>query len=112
VIFTSGDYERFFEYEGKRYHHIIDPRDGYPARGTRSVTVLHERGSTADAAATALFVAGPSRWQEIARRMGIDRVMLVDDRGQIHISLAMAQRVQFLDSPPPTLQVVDLHADD
>jgi len=110
VIFTSGDYERFFEYAGKRYHHIIDPRDGYPARGVRSVTVLHELGSTADAAATALFVAGPARWQEVARRMGIDRVMLVDDDGRIHISRAMAQRVQFLDTPPPELQVVDLDA--
>jgi thiamine biosynthesis lipoprotein len=112
VIFTSGDYERFFEYEGRHYHHIIDPRDGYPARGTRSVTVLHDNGAAADAAATALFVAGPSRWQDIARRMGIDRVMLVDDDGQIHISRAMAQRVRFLDSPPPALQVVDLDAAD
>lgn len=98
-IFTSGDYERFYEYEGRRYHHIIDPRTGYPATGTRSVTLIHTDASTADAAATALFVAGPKDWQRIAKQMGIRAVMLVDDKGIIHITPEMQARVSFTEPP-------------
>lgn len=97
-IFTSGDYERNFTWEGKRYHHIIDPRTGYPAVGTRSVTVIHDDATTADAAATALFIAGPSRWQEIARRMGVGYVLLVDTEGTLHMNPAMQARVALTDS--------------
>ena len=61
-IFTSGDYERNFVWQGVRYHHIIDPRTGYPAKGVSSVTVIHTDATTADAAATALFVAGMKDW--------------------------------------------------
>jgi len=103
-VFTSGDYERFYEYEGRRYHHIIDPRTGYPAQGTRSVTLIHPDAGTADAAATALFVAGPKDWRRIARRMGIRAVMLVDDTGAIHITPEMQARVNFI-TPPGNLRV-------
>jgi len=96
-VFTSGDYERYFEYEGKRYHHIIDPRNGYPAVGTQSVTIIHEDAALADAAATALFVAGPEHSQRIARSMGISYVMLVDDAGNIHMNPAMKKRVHLED---------------
>ncbi len=100
-VFTSGDYERFYEYEGKRYHHIIDPRTGFPARGVTSVTVIHGNAAEADAAATALFVAGPDHWHETARAMGINLVMLVDDKGKIHMNPAMAERIHFetIDKP-------------
>ncbi|WP_029133376.1 FAD:protein FMN transferase [Sedimenticola selenatireducens] len=108
-IFTSGDYERNFTWEGKRYHHIIDPRTGYPAIGTRSVTVIHDDATTADAAATALFIAGPSNWYEIAQRMGIGYVLLVDSDGILHMNPAMQERVELTDnsytiklSPPLT----------
>lgn len=94
-IFTSGNYERNFLWEGKLYHHIIDPRTGYPAEGTASVTVIHSDATTADAAATALFVAGPEGWHRIARKMGIDYVLLIDTQGNIHMNPAMAKRVQF-----------------
>ena len=53
-IFTSGDYERFYFYNNKRYHHILDPSTGYPAWGTASVTVIHDNAGEADAAATAI----------------------------------------------------------
>ena len=88
-VFTSGDYERLFSVDEVRYHHILDPRTGYPATGTMAVTVVHDNATLADAAATALFVAGPGEWQDLARQMGIRRVMLVDREGTIHISPAM-----------------------
>jgi len=94
-VFTSGDYERFFEVDGIRYQHIIDPRSGYPADRTASVTVIYDNAATADAAATALFVAGPDEWTAIARNMGIKLVMLVDTDGVIYMNPAMRSRIQF-----------------
>ena len=94
-IFTSGDYERYFEAAGQRYHHIIDPRTGRPASGTVSVTVMHLDAATADAAATALFVAGPGDWTGVARQMGIRYVMLIDHNGTVHMNPAMHSRVRF-----------------
>jgi len=94
-VFTSGDYERYFEVDGKRYHHIIDPRSGYPADQTISVTVVHDNAATADAAVTALFVAGPEDWVEIAKNMHIKLVMLIDTEGVIHMNPAMQSRIRF-----------------
>ncbi len=92
-VFTSGDYERYFEYHGQRFHHIIDPRVGRPAQGTSSVTIIHKNASSADAAATAIFIAGPSQWRETAQAMGIEEVMLIDAAGTIHMTEAMGQRI-------------------
>lgn len=93
-VFTSGNYERFYQYQGQRYHHIIDPRSGYPAKQSLSVTVIHQDATTADAAATALFIAGPERWPIIARKMGIDQAMLIDDQLTVHMTPAMARRIE------------------
>lgn len=106
AIFTSGDYERFYEFEGKRYHHIIDPRTGYPADQTQSVTVIHANGALADAAATALFVAGPSQWLPIAKAMGIEQAMLIDKTGRVLITPAMHQRIKF-ELPDLNIEIVD-----
>jgi thiamine biosynthesis lipoprotein len=103
-VFTSGNYERRYACDGKSYHHIIDPRTGYPAEGAQSVTVLHDDATTADAAATALFVAGPDRWYETARRLGIRYVLLVDDEGVVHMNPAMQERLDFL-SPPREIRL-------
>jgi len=105
-VFTSGDYERYFEYQGRRYHHIIDPRSGYPAMGSSSVTILSKEAIVADAAATALFVAGPEAWQTTAMAMGIDQAMLIDDQGRVYMTPSMAARVHFEIDPPPPVQIV------
>lgn len=100
-IFTSGDYERYFEYQGHRYHHIIDPRTGYPATGSSSATVIYSDATTADAAATALFVAGPKDWPAISRSLGLDQVMLIATDGTVYMTPAMEARIHFTVSPPP-----------
>jgi thiamine biosynthesis lipoprotein len=69
-VFTSGDYERDFEHEGERYHHILDPTTGRPARGAASVTVVNRDCALADAAATALLVAGAGDWPGAGRGPG------------------------------------------
>jgi len=101
-VFTSGDYERFFQYEGKRYSHIIDPRTAYPADQAMSVTVLHPNASIADASATALFVAGKD-WPEIAKSMGITHVMLVKPNGEIEMSPQMAERARLINKSKPAV---------
>ena len=101
-VFTSGDYERFFIYDGKRYPHIIDPRTGYPADEAMSVTVLHNNASLADAAATALFVAG-NDWPTIAKSMGVENVMVVKPDGQIEMSPKMVDRIQLINNHKPVI---------
>jgi len=98
-IFTSGNYERFYVYEGQRYQHIIDPRTGYPSTGTLSVTVIHQDAATADAAATAIMIAGTENWQTVAHQMNIDKVMLVDEQLTVHLTPAMLKRIKFEHQP-------------
>lgn len=102
-IFTSGDYERFYEYDGKRYHHIIDPHTGYPARGVTSVTVFDTNAGHADAAATALFVAGIDGWYPVAKKMGVSGVMMVADDGTIYMTPNLKDRIYFDVDPRPTI---------
>jgi thiamine biosynthesis lipoprotein len=98
---TSGNYERYYDYQGRRYHHIIDPRNGYPAAPAIATTVIHKNGAVADAASTALMIAGPEKWLEIARKMGISQAMLIDADMKVHMTPEMAKRVHFEVSPAP-----------
>lgn len=95
AVFTSGDYERYFDYQGRHYHHILDPRTGYPTEGISSVTVLHTDAARADAAATALLVAGPTDWPAMARALGVEAVLVVLSDGDIELTPAMEPRVWF-----------------
>ncbi len=79
-ISTSGDYERYVEYEGVRYHHILDPVTGYPASsGVRSVTILSDNGTLSDALSTACFVLGEEKGTELARKMGAEAIFILED---------------------------------
>lgn len=100
AIFTSGDYERFFSWPpgeagARRYHHILDPRSGYPADGLISVTVLHEDAAHADAAATALVIAGAD-WPRTAAALGLDKVLVVAADQSVAMTPAMQPRVEII----------------
>lgn len=105
AVVTSGSYERYREVGGVRYPHIIDPRTGYPARHVASVTVIDRNAGLADAAATALVVAGIKQWPAVARGMGVREVMVIDDEGNVQLSEAMMERVRFVGTRPRSITV-------
>ncbi len=82
AVATSGDYERFYIFEGIRYHHILDPRTGRPARGCRSVTVIAPTAMEADALATAGFVLGPEEGRALLQGRNQVEGMIVDEEGR------------------------------
>ena len=92
-ISTSGDYERFFEVDGVRYHHILDPKTGYPARGVMSLSVVTTDPVRADALSTALFVMGPERALEFAKRRHGIEVIIVNAKGEVVTSQAPAGEI-------------------
>lgn len=98
AIGTSGDYQRYFELDGERYCHLIDPRAGYPVMHTRAVTVLvsggQRAGTLSDAASKPLFVAGAADWRRLAGKLGIDQALRVDGDGSIEVTPALRQRLE------------------
>lgn len=92
AVYTSGSYERYLEVGGKRYAHIIDPRDGMPVTDIVSATVVDRHGAHADAAATALAVAGRN-WRGVAESLGVAQAMVIDRHGRVAMTAAMADRV-------------------
>ena len=95
AIATSGDYEKFFMYQGKRYHHIFNPRDGLPADGCQSVTIVCKEGMTADGLATAVFVLGPEKGYSLCQKLkGVD-CLIVDKEGKIITSPRLKDRIIF-----------------
>jgi FAD:protein FMN transferase len=92
AISTSGDYERFFLVGGVRYHHLLDPRTGFPAGGCRSVTVIANEAAFADAFATAAFVLGPDKGTKVLERLGFDG-LIVDSEGKMHFTAGMKEKV-------------------
>lgn len=104
AIGTSGDYQRYFEVEGKRYPHLLDPRTGYPATHTQAVTVLipggADAGTRSDASSKPIFIAGPEGWRQQARNLGIDLVLRVDAKGKVSVTDALNKRLEFVGSKP------------
>ncbi len=100
AIGTSGDYQRYFLSNGKRYCHLIDPRTGYPAQGVQAVTILtraDHAGVASDAISKPLFISGVTNWRAQAARMNLQDAMLVDERGTIHLTGALQKRLEFTD---------------
>ena len=88
-VTTSGDYERYVEVDGVRYHHIIDPSTGYPAdSGVCSVTILSDNGMLGDALSTACFVLGAEQGLDLAREYGAE-ILIVTDFGELIMSEGM-----------------------
>jgi thiamine biosynthesis lipoprotein len=96
-VFSSGDYRRNFTQAGKSYHHIIDPRTGYPSQHAKAVTVVHGNGAVADASATALMVAEKNEWLEIAKNIGLKHLLVVDRDGQLYSDTLFAKRLHLTD---------------
>ena len=98
AIGTSGDYQRFFELDGKRYPHLLDPRNGWPATHTRAVTIVMPRGARSgtlsDALSKPIFIAGPAQWQQTAQALGVSQVLRVDADGRIQITAVLKQRLE------------------
>lgn len=98
AIGTSGDYQRYFELNGRRYSHLIDPRTGEPTTVSESVSVLIPPGPKAgmwsDAASKPLFIAGDD-WPRLAARLGIAYALRVAGDGRVQVTSAFQARLRF-----------------
>lgn len=112
TLFSTGNYNKFRESPtGMRWSHILDPRTGYPARGAAAVEVLHRDPVLADAAATALFVAGPSGFERLARRLRLGCALMVTEENEMLVTTAMRARVRLLRDPVALGAPLDLGPD-
>jgi FAD:protein FMN transferase len=100
-VSTSGDYERFFVEDGIRYHHILDPRTGRPARGLRSATVVSSDATLADALSTALMVLGSEEGLALATRWEGVEAVLVDQRGAVLVTPGLEETLIRVHPPLP-----------
>jgi thiamine biosynthesis lipoprotein len=96
---TSGDYERFFMKDGRRYHHIIDPKTGMPAQGCRSVTILAPNATLADGLSTGVFLLGPVEGMALVNRVaGVD-ALIVSSRNEVLVTPRLKSRLALTASP-------------
>jgi thiamine biosynthesis lipoprotein len=94
AISTAGDYERFFEVGGIRYHHILDPETLRPATGCQSVTIVASQGVIADGLDTGIFVLGPQKGLALVEELPGVEAVIVDDGGKVLISSGLKNRVR------------------
>ena len=94
AISTAGDYERYFERDGVRYHHILDPRTLQPARSCQSVTVIAREGVWADGLDTGIFVMGPERGMELIEQLPDIEAIIVDAEGRLLVSSGLKRRIR------------------
>jgi thiamine biosynthesis lipoprotein len=97
AVVTSGNYERFFEFEGQRYAHIIDPRTGWPLpyeESPRSVTLVAKNAADADAYATAVTVMGSKAGATFVERTDGIEAVIIDADGGIHVSSGLKDRYE------------------
>ena len=97
-VATSGDYERFFHQDGRRYHHILDPKTGWPAQGCMSATVLTNTAMDADMLATSIFVLGPDEGLAFIDSLPeVEGIILFEEDGRIEhvISQGLQEKITF-----------------
>ena len=94
AISTAGDYERFFERDGIRYHHILDPFTLKPAGECQSVTVVAHEGVVADGLDTGIFVLGPQRGMQLVEELDGVEAVIVDREGRMMVSSGLRHRVR------------------
>ncbi|MHC4414700.1 MAG: FAD:protein FMN transferase [Planctomycetota bacterium] len=100
-VSSSGDYERYFIQDGVRYHHILDPRTGRPARGLRGATVIAADATLADALSTALVVLGTERALALVENLEGVEAVLVDAGGKPHVTSGLGGRLHLRHPPAP-----------
>ena len=98
---TSGDYERFVMKDGVRYHHILDARTGFPARGCRSVTLLCGDAFTADVLDTAVFAVGAEAGMKLIEELPAVEGVIVDADNRVHISSGLVDKLKKHGDPTP-----------
>jgi FAD:protein FMN transferase len=103
AVITHGDDQRYFDYAGQRYAHLIDPSSGWPVQGLRALTVIDRDAARADSEGAALFVAGAQRWPALARQLGLSKVLAVADDGSLQMTSALANRAQIFSDAPVTV---------
>lgn len=96
---TAGDYERSFLKDGKRYHHIIDPRTGYPATASRSVTIWARDAFTADAVDDAVFILGPEKGLKLVESIDDCGAVIVDAHNKVWVSTRLQGKLHTLRAP-------------
>jgi thiamine biosynthesis lipoprotein len=95
AIATSGDYQKFFFHQGKRYHHILNPKTGFPAEECQSVTILCKDGMTADGLATAVFVLGHKKGYALCQRLEGVKCFIVDREGRAVMTPGLKEWISF-----------------
>jgi len=96
---TSGDYARFFIKDGVRYHHIIDPATGQPARGCRSVTIVADSPALADGLSTGVFLLGPEAGMALIERLPNVEGVIVSAKNEVLVSSGLQGRLTILSRP-------------
>lgn len=94
AISTAGDYERFFERDGVRYHHILDPQTLQPAGTCQSVTVVAKEGTMADGLDTGIFVLGPERGMALVESLPHVEAIIIDKEGKMTVSAGLRDRLR------------------
>jgi thiamine biosynthesis lipoprotein len=104
AIGTSGDYQRYFMLDGKRYCHILDPRTGYPVQHTQAVTVLvppqvpsqSQAGVLSDVVSKPIFIETAENKAKVAEIFNVENFMVIDEKSKIFVSASMAKKLNWL----------------
>ena len=97
AVMGSGDYERFFIKNNMRYHHIFNPKTGYPVQGVSSTTLIHPDPMVADAWNTAIFVLGPDKGLKLAEKIADMEAVMVTASGKITYTSGLKNALYTLD---------------